>query len=118
MCVISPMLIYLLGLVDSLLPILSISSLALIFVSPFIWIIAECNPDGDMTEYTKQKYKKFAKNCVVVSVILMIFYIIIPNKETITQMFIAKNITVDRVQIASEVVQKIYNDIIGIMNKQ
>lgn len=117
MYIVSPISIYLLGLVDSLNPVLLISSLALIFIAPFIWIIAEFDVDEDMSEHNKQKCKKFAKNCVITSIILMIFYIILPNKETIIQMLIAKNITVDRVQIASEVVEKVYNDIIKVIDK-
>lgn len=117
MYIVSPISIYLLGLVDSLNPVLLISSLALILIAPFIWIIAEFDVDEDMSGHNKQKCKKFAKNCVITSVILMIFYIILPNKETIIQMLVAKNITVDRVQIASEVVEKVYNDIIKVIDK-
>ncbi len=115
MYIISPMSIYLLGLVDSLLPILFIGATAPMFVALFVWM--KIDTAYDMSENKKQKYINFAKRCVVISIVMSVLWVITPTKETIIQMLIAKNITVDRVQIASEVVQKVYNDIIGVISK-
>lgn len=115
MYIISPMSIYLLGLVDSLLPILFIGAIAPLFVALFVWM--EVDTAYDMSENKKQNYINFAKRCVVISVVMSVLWVITPTKETIIQMLIAKNITVDKVQIASEVVEKVYKDIIGVISK-
>lgn len=113
MYIISPISIYLLGLVDNLQSILGIGSVALFFLGLFCY--SEIS-DLESSQF-RDKYMKATKICLIVSTIMAIIWVFIPTKETIIQMLIAKNITVDRVQIAGDIVEKVYSDIINILNK-
>lgn len=110
--VIDPLWIYLIGLVETLKPtlgFLSIVSIILAFV--IIGTSADEKPD------IKKSCIKVSKILIIASTILGMAYVFVPSKETVIQMLIAKNVTVDRVQIATDVVQNIYKDILGVISK-
>ena len=56
--------------------------------------------------------KKFAK---IIVPIFIVFTVLVPSKDTLIKMLIAQNVTYERVEIASETVQDIYEDIISLV---
>lgn len=115
MYTISPMSIYLLGLSNNLTSILLVGAIVLFILALYSWV--EINNSLGMSRNAKSKYLNISKKCIVASIVMILVWVLIPRKQTIIHMLIAKNITVDSVQISSEVVEKVYNDIISVLNK-
>lgn len=110
--VIDPLWIYLIGLVETLKPALGfISIVSIILAFAIVGASADDKPE------VRKSCMKVGKILVIVSIVFGISYVFVPSKETVIQMLIAKNVTVDRVQIASDVVQNLYKDIIGVISK-
>ena len=57
---------------------------------------------------------KFMKKLVLLIVIGALVACLIPNEETITKMIVAQNVTVERVEIVSDTVVTVYNDIMNL----
>lgn len=69
---------------------------------------------------SEREYKSRLKNVklfIVSFVILFLIYIVLPSQQVMIQMLVAKNITVERVEIAGETINRIYNDIIKVLHK-
>lgn len=110
--VIDPLWIYLIGLVETLKPTLGFLSIVSIILAVVI-----LGTSADEETDIKKSCLKVSKILVISSIILGMAYVFVPSKETVIQMLIAKNVTVDRVQIATDVVQNIYKDILGVISK-
>lgn len=57
--------------------------------------------------------KKFAK---IIVPIFIVCTVLVPSKDTLIKMLIAQNVTYERVEIASETVQDVYDDIISLVD--
>lgn len=79
MYVVSPLSIYLLGLVDSLVPILFVGAIILLIVAFFTW--GEVDTSWDMSESTKSKYLNISKKCIVASIVMILLWTLIPSKK-------------------------------------
>ena len=57
---------------------------------------------------------KLAKRLGVILAILMVLDVFIPTADTITKMIVAQNVTYERVETATDVVQTVYEDIMDL----
>lgn len=113
MPIINPFTIYWLGVVDTLKPILIIA-LSLSALTCLITSLATTIETGESLKLCK----KWAKISFVAMLILIVADIFIPSKQTLIQMLVAQNITVDRVDVVKEVVERVYNDILNVVGNK
>lgn len=112
MPVISPWVFYALNVVDGLGVVLLLSiviSIAVSFVGGVMYL-AEGNEsygDENLAKYGKKMFKCGIK-ILIPALIAATF---IPGSSTITKMIIAQNVTYERVEEATDVVQSVYEDI-------
>ncbi len=71
-----------------------------------------------LLDMDKHPSKKSIIISSVVFVILSITTALFPDKNTLMQMAIASQVTVERVDIAKETVEKIYNDILEVIKEK
>lgn len=67
----------------------------------------------DFIDEVKPKTKRILLTFFSICLIIAIFC---PNESTITKMLVAQNVTYERVEIASETVQDIYEDIMSLVD--
>ncbi len=94
--IINPMWFYTIGLCDSL-------------INMIIFILIGL---GFLMFITCLKGEKISKILRITFITLLIINTIIPTSSTLTKMLISSQITYDRVEKSTGVVEKIYNDII------
>ena len=93
---------------------LSFVAFAVVIIFIFVGIIAiACGFLEDFIEYVKPKTKRIL---FIVFLICLVIAIFCPSEGTITKMIVAQNVTYERVEIASETVQDIYEDIISLVD--
>ncbi|MGL6099601.1 MAG: hypothetical protein ACRC0G_08235 [Fusobacteriaceae bacterium] len=114
MPVINPWWIYLMnviGKVNSVVfVILLLSSFAFVMIGSAVFLKDDSLDSGDGISVCRF----LAKACSA----LLILHILIPSKDTVLGMMVAKNVTVERAEIRKEVVEKVYNDILEMINKK
>lgn len=59
--------------------------------------------------------EKLLKPVVIVSLLLAF---LVPSEKTITKMLIAQNVTYERVEMATDTVQSVYEDIMGLFEEE
>lgn len=59
---------------------------------------------------------KYTKLLVVTIVVCTLISMLCPTQSTLTKMIVAQNVTYERVEIASETVQDVYEDIISLVD--
>ena len=59
-------------------------------------------------------FSKIAKTLLLLFVIGTLVACLIPNEQTITKMIVAQNVTVERVEMVSDTVVTVYNDIMNL----
>ena len=60
------------------------------------------------------KWKPIAKRTTIVATVCLVFAIFIPSEKTITKMIVAQNVTYERVEVVTDTVQTVYEDIMGL----
>ena len=78
-------------------------------VSGLTWLMCT-DYDKELREKTIRAFKIIIPIVLVVSLIACF----IPSEETITKMIIAQNVTVERVDVVSDTVANVYNDIMNL----
>lgn len=96
--IISPWIIYALPLVDALIAVLSLVSMLAMATLIILYI------DDDFREVMGTKTVKVVWLVFIISTLLAIF---IPNKETLTAMYIANQVTPDNLNKAQEIITTI-----------
>lgn len=112
MPVISPWVFYALNVVDGLEFILILSiviSIGVSFVGGIIYLTEGYGCYGD--EHLVKCSKKMLKGGIKILIPALIAATFIPGSSTITKMIIAHNVTYERVEEATDVVQSVYEDI-------
>ena len=116
--VISPWVFYALSVVD-VMKIIVI--LAAVFVTSFaitMVCIAFVNRiEWGETDEDYLKFKSFAKPSVTLSVILVLLSVLIPSERTLTKMIVAQNVTHERVEVVTDTVETVYNDIMNLFKE-
>lgn len=111
--VISPMFFYFLSIADafkmSLVALIIIFSISLFIIS--IYFVVE-SATGYDTEKTKEQYKRLPKKTTILGYLFIILLaILIPSKNTLIEMEVARNITYDRIDKVISVGKDIKNDL-------
>ena len=88
--------------------------LAIICTGLMIGFLCESGYYGE--EEKKEIYEKWLVKCVKALVVCAMLSIFLPSKQTLIQMVVAKNVTVDLVGQTADAVTQVYNDIIGLFN--
>lgn len=88
--------------------------IASILVCIFI-ITEETSRYGD--ENTMKTLKGVRKWLITLTVVFLFFGAFIPSETTITKMIVAQNVTYERVEIAADTVQSVYEDIMELFEE-
>lgn len=64
------------------------------------------------------KIKKASKTLGTVALVAAILAIFVPGEKTITKMIVAQNVTYERVEAATDVVQTVYEDIMSLFKEE
>lgn len=110
--VISPWVFYLMGVVDNftIASILACIALIAIAIISFLVGIDEYNDEH------KARHFKRVKHSILGVLIAVFLQIVIPSGNTITKLLIAQNVTYERVEVATDTVQTVYQDIMELFD--
>lgn len=111
--VISPWVFYLMPVCENLSTvawILFIGGLIATASTGILWFISYSGCDDEVSDGAMRVLKKFIPIVLVVCMIACL----IPSEETITKMIVAQNVTVERVDMVSDTVVTVYNDIMAL----
>ena len=72
--------------------------------------------DEDDEDYIK--IKKASKTLGTIAMVAAILAIFVPGEKTITKMIVAQNVTYERVEAATDVVQTVYEDIMDLFAEE
>lgn len=64
------------------------------------------------------KIKNIAKHIGRIALVAIILSTIVPSEKTITKMIVAQNVTYERVEAATDVVQTVYEDIMSLFEEE
>lgn len=107
--VINPWFFYLIGVVDNLIGVLI--TVAIISGSCSVgYMIAKLGLEGFK--------KSVAVALAAVSALCILVSVLLPTSETITKMMIAQNVTYERVEVVVDTVERVYEDIMKLFDKQ
>lgn len=67
-----------------------------------------------MDEDDIRTFKRIVKTLIILVIITAILGCVIPSEETITKMLIAHNVTYERVDVVTDTVANVYNDIMSL----
>lgn len=62
--------------------------------------------------------KRTARAVYVIALISLLLSTLIPTKQTLTKMVLAQNVTYERVEVATDTVRDVYEDIIELFEKE
>lgn len=115
--VISPWVFYLMPICDNLNFVAALVGFVLVITTIAIAICLVIEGTSRYPNENLIKTLKPVKNkLAVLSVILMLLAIFVPNQETLTKMLIAQNVTYERVEVAANTVESVYNDIMELFD--
>lgn len=60
------------------------------------------------------RFKHWIKLLSVITIIALLLACLIPSEETITKMIVAQNVTYERVDVVTDTVANVYNDIMNL----
>lgn len=93
---------------------------AMKYTSLFIWIISGCVCAGSVIGTALDDAFDYLKKAIILSgvltVVFLAAFIFLPNKETSTEMLIARMATVENTQMAAEKIKEIVDYIVAAMN--
>lgn len=61
--------------------------------------------------------EKLKKKVTVLTIVLATLAVFVPSEETLTKMIIAQNVTYERVEVATDTVKTVYDDIMELFDK-
>lgn len=70
--------------------------------------------DLDLDDELSAKAMAAAKKLIVPTIVAALVYVVTPSSTTITKMLIAQNVTHERVEAATDIVQSVYEDIMDL----
>ena len=112
--VISPWVFYLMHLADQLQNYL----LGAVVVAGMTVIVSFVFYNDAYAEEDLARYKKYLKTAIAASVAFGVVLTFIPESTTITKMLIAQNVTYERVEVATNTVQSVYEDIMDLFEEE
>jgi hypothetical protein len=93
------------------------STLGVIGLVAVILITSLCTAKqtcGDPDPDSIAVLEKLRKKLLTITVAMLIAGSVIPTEKTITKMIVAQNVTYERVEVAADTVQTVYEDIMGL----
>lgn len=117
--IISPWIIYLISLL-SVFKVLAIILVAILSIGSIM--SATCYHDScgkyrrwgsDLDHEESKMNKKLLKGCIVGFIVSLVLAIFIPDRETMTMMLIADNVTPDNIENVKELIVELTNEIRG-----
>ena len=117
--VINPWIFYATSIADELkiMTIIGIICAIVAIVTVSILALCEFEDQAEVTDKCK-KFIKIAKRSAVILAIFITFCIFIPDSNTITKMIIAQNVTYERVEVAADAVQEVYEDFMELFGEE
>lgn len=115
--VISPWVFYLMYVCDNIAFVAAVLGIVAIIVSG----VAACAivafwAAGEETSAKRAK-DSFLRRVLPISVALWLAASLLPDKDTLTKMIVAQNVTYERVEDAADVVQTVYEDIMNLFEE-
>ena len=116
--VISPWVFYLMPICDSIrffgmiIGVLSLIGFLLVFIGDCV-----SEADGFDDEDFGRVMKRLEKILSRIAIIALVLSILVPSEKTLTKMLIAQNVTYERVETATDTVQSVYEDIMGLFEE-
>ena len=114
--IISPWVFYLMPVCENIglvsLALAVISGLALVGVFAAYYIDYDYHNKDEIS-----RFKFWIKLLSVIVIITLLLVCLVPTEETITKMIIAQNVTYERVDVVSDTVANVYNDIMNLFQE-
>lgn len=117
--VISPWVFYAISVASSIVAVASVVAVVVgiaYLIIKGISIAALCEEGADDEGYIK--VKNIAKHLGRIALVAIILSTIVPGEKTITKMIVAQNVTYERLEAATDVVQKVYEDIMDLFAEE
>ena len=117
--VISPWIFYLmpfcdnLGFFSAVVGVVSLLGYTGVVIGHLVVANDGCRDEDDLKQFVA--IEKLLKPVVIVSLLLAF---LVPSEKTITKMLIAQNVTYERVEMATDTVQSVYEDIMGLFEEE
>ena len=117
--VINPWIFYLMPLCDNLsffsalVGIVSLLGYTGVVIGHLVVANDGCSDEDDLKQFVA--IEKLLKPVVIVSLLLAF---LVPSEKTITKMLIAQNVTYERVEVATNTVQSVYEDIMNLFEEE
>lgn len=112
--VISPWVFYWLSVSDGIGGVLTTLLISCGLITIFFIVKGFAEKEDWHDEEKSKETFKLAKRLGVILAILMVLDVFIPTADTITKMIVAQNVTYERVETATDVVQTVYEDIMDL----
>lgn len=114
--VISPWVFYAISVVDGLKSMAMIGATLTVAAATIFSIsaLSELDCEGEVTDASKELIKR----CIIAFAAFLAFLIFIPSSNTITKMIVAQNVTYERVEVATDTVQEVYEDFMELLEEE
>ena len=112
--VISPWVFYAMAVVDDFQSLL-LGASVIIGLAIVAGLIGYSSSFGDSE---RTKYLAFLKKLIAPFVICGVVMSLVPSSTTITKMLIAQNVTYERVEVATDTIQSVYEDIMDLFEEE
>ena len=118
--VINPWIFYLMNVIDNLNITASITftiTMIVVFILAIFIIVGYfCEGlDNELFQFAKRRLVKPLSIFMITNFLVLT---LIPNSQTITKMLIAQHVTYERVEVATDIVQEVYEDIISLFDEE
>ena len=110
--VINPWVFYFMSVADGIGIFAFVASVVLAFIVALFFKRADDEKGFDQEAF--DRYIKATKKAATAFAIAVFVAITVPSSETIMQMLVAQNVTYERVEAAGDIVQEVYEDIMGL----
>lgn len=111
--VISPWIFYIMPVCENLGFIACLVAALLGMAVMFLLVGYFIDLDWNHTSDAEHK-KRFIKKLIPFLIIALVIACLIPSEETVTKMLIAQNVTYERVDVVTDTVANVYNDIMAL----
>lgn len=107
--VVNPVWFYLMGLSTPILVLSAIVAIVALTIGLVYYL------EGKQIEDKKEIH--LGKKLIVVSALCGVMLVLTPTETTLTKMLIAQNVTYERVEVATDTVENVYQDIMQLFDK-
>ena len=116
--IVSPWIFYAMSCVDTLKSIVGIIIFVSLLALGSAAIIKFTDLDYFPNEDTQKRTSNIIRKSLMVIVVSAIVVTFVPNGTTITKMLVAQNVTYERVDIATDTVEQVYEDIMELFESK